>query len=319
MLAFEAMRLEVVIPTYNRADLLPVCLQSLLDAKVPDGMTVGITVVDNNSKDNTKEVIESWKARFNGRLQYLFEAKQGRSAALNCGITGSQSELIGYIDDDEEVDAAWYQTVHEAFGNADVDFIGGPYIPKWEQEPPEWLPHDHEGVIGLVDAGSQVIPYDEHYPGILMGGNAVVRRAAIEKVGLYMTSLGRTGARLLAGEDEDMYRRLLASGAKGLYLPHLKIYHLVPAARLTKKYYRQWSFWRGVSCGVLDRTQPQNVSYLLGVPRYLFGAATRGLLRWTTSHLRPRGEPSRTFTNELAIWDLAGFFYGKHFYKTESA
>ncbi len=313
------MRLEVVVPTYNRADLLPVCLRSLLAATIPDGLTVGITIVDNNSTDNTRAVVESWKANFGGRLNYIFEPVQGRSAALNAGITGSKSDLVGYIDDDEEIDRTWYQTVQHAFTSDDVAFIGGPYIPNWEKEPPAWLPSDHEGVIGLVDAGNEIIPYDENYPGILMGGNAVVRRAALERVGLYMTSLGRTGTRLLAGEDEDMYRRLLASGARGLYLPQLKIYHLIPASRLTKKYYRQWSFWRGVSCGVLDRTQPQNVSYLCGVPRYLFGAATRGLIRWTTAPLRGQLNSPGTFSNELAMWDLAGFFYGKHFYKTESA
>ncbi len=313
------MRLEVIIPTYNRAGLLPVCLKSLHAAPVPEGLSVGITVVDNNSKDDTAAVVESWKERFEGRLTYLFEKKQGRSAALNKGITGSKSDLVGFIDDDEEIDEAWYKTVSEAFTSSDVDFIGGPYIPNWEQKPPAWLPQTHQGVIGLVDAGSKIIPYDENYPGILMGGNAVIRRSAVEKVGLYMTALGRTGERLLAGEDEDMYRRLLASGAKGLYLPQLKIYHRIPAERLTKKYYRQWSFWRGVSCGVLDRTQPQNVSYLCGVPRYLFGDASRGLLRWTAAHLRAGMDSSRAFSNELAVWDLAGFFYGKHFYKTESA
>lgn len=312
------MRLEVVVPTYNRANLLPICLKSLQAATVPDGLTVGITVVDNNSRDNTREVVQSWKDRFGDRLRYLFEPTQGRSAALNAGITNSQSDLVGFIDDDEEIDKTWYQTVHYAFTTYDVDFIGGPYIPNWESEPPGWLPSDHEGVIGLVDAGNEIIPYDENYPGILMGGNSVIRRPALKNVGLYMTSLGRTGARLLAGEDEHMYRRLLASGAKGLYLPQLKIYHLIPASRLTKRYYRSWSFWRGVSCGLLDRTQPQPVTYFCGVPRYLFGTASRGLLRWTMAPLR-RTAASQTFSHELAIWDLAGFFYGKHFYKTESA
>jgi hypothetical protein len=32
-----------------------------------------------------------------------------------------------------------------------------------------------------------------------------------------------------------------------------------------------------------------------------------------------RAASSQTFSNELAMWDLLGFFYGKHFYKTESA
>src|SRR6476661_4962328 len=289
------MRLEVVVPTYNRADLLPVCLKSLQAATIPDGLSVGITVVDNNSDDNTREVVESWKEQLGERLRYVFERTQGRSAALNAGITASESDLVGFIDDDEEIDTTWYETVHHAFTNYDVDFIGGPYIPKWEREAPAWLPADHEGVIGLVDAGSEIIPYDEHYPGILMGGNAVIRRASIEKVGLYMTSLGRTGERLLAGEDEHMYRRLLESGAKGLYLPELKIYHLIPASRLTKKYYRRWSFWRGVSCGVVDRTQPQAVPYFCGVPRYLFGAASRGVVGWSTAPLR-RPASSQTFS-----------------------
>jgi glycosyltransferase involved in cell wall biosynthesis len=311
------MRLEVIIPTYNRAELLPVCLKSLRDARVPEGMTVCVTVVDNNSKDDTPAVVEDWKKHFDGRLQYIFEKQQGRSSALNAGITGSKSELVGFIDDDEEIDPTWYEVVYQTFTSREVDFIGGPYIPKWEADPPAWLPMNHEGVIGLVDAGDKVIPYDENYPGILMGGNAVIRRDAIEKVGLYMAELGRRGELLLAGEDEDMYRRLLATGAKGLYLPHLKVAHLIPASRLTKKYYRQWSFWRGVSCGVMDRTQPQKVTYLCGIPRYLFGDAARGMVRWTTGHLRSGVDASKRFSSELAIWDLAGFFYGKHFYKAD--
>jgi len=314
----EVMRLEVVIPTYNRSDLLPHCLRSLAVAAPPPGLKVGITVVDNNSTDGTRAIVESWTQQFAGRLSYLFEQEQGRSAALNKGIICSESDLVGFIDDDEEIDETWYQSVYEAFTEPEVDFIGGPYIPKWQMDPPAWLPPDHQGAIGLVDAGPEIIPYDENYPGILMGGNAVIRRSAIEKVGLYSTSLGRRGERLLAGEDEDMYRRLLASGARGQYLPHLKIYHLIPASRLTRKYYRQWCFWRGVSCGVLDRTQPQNVSYLLGIPRYLFGDATRGLLGWLTAPVRASIDSSKAFSHQLAIWDLAGFFYGKHFYEKDS-
>src|SRR5262249_31294146 len=103
------MRLEVVIPTYNRADLLPVCLRSLHAATVPAGLNVRITIVDNNSKDTTREVVESWKDRFNGRLSYVFERMQGRSAALNAGITASDSDLVVFIDDDEEIDETWYQ------------------------------------------------------------------------------------------------------------------------------------------------------------------------------------------------------------------
>src|ERR1041384_6907557 len=96
------MHLEVVIPTYNRADLLPVCLTSLQEATIPEGLTVGITVVDNNSKDNTRAVVESWKQQLGERLSYVFEGTQGRSAALNAGITSRESDPAARIADAAE-------------------------------------------------------------------------------------------------------------------------------------------------------------------------------------------------------------------------
>src|SRR6266542_1775781 len=107
-----------------------------------------------------------------------------------------------------------------------------------------------------------------------MGGNAVFTREVLQRVGPYSTSLGRSGTRLLSCEDEDMYQRLRAAGARGLYLPQLIVYHFIPRERLTKSYHRSWCFWKR--------------------------------------------EPASRFSNELSLWDLAGFFYGKHFYRPDS-
>ena len=64
------MRLDVIIPTYNRASLLPSALNSLLAAKVPPGLEVSITVVDNNSTDNTRTVVESFQQKFGDKIRY---------------------------------------------------------------------------------------------------------------------------------------------------------------------------------------------------------------------------------------------------------
>ena len=101
------MRLDVIVPTYNRHELLKLTLQSLLLADIPAGLTVGVTVVDNNSKDQTLQAVESFKESFSGRLNYIFERKQGRSPALNAGIAATNGELVGMIDDDEEIDRSW--------------------------------------------------------------------------------------------------------------------------------------------------------------------------------------------------------------------
>src|SRR6185369_11590229 len=144
------------------------------------------------------------------------------------------------------------------------------------------------------------------------GGNAVFTRGTLEKVGPYSTSLGRSGNRLLSCEDEDMYERLLAAGARGMYVPELIIHHFVPTERLTKRYHRTWCFWQSVSSAVLDRIRPQPTAYVLGVPRYFYGRALRGMFRVVSIT-----DPESRFSNELSLWELAGFFYGKHFYRSD--
>jgi glucosyl-dolichyl phosphate glucuronosyltransferase len=307
------MKLDVIIPTYNRQDLLPLALNSLFAAEIPPGLEVVVTVVDNNSTDATRAVVEEFQQKFGERIRYCFERQQGRSHALNAGVRATSGDLIGVIDDDEEIDADWYKTAFAAFVTKDVDFIGGPYVPRWSMSPPQWLPSNYGGVVGWVDGGEVEVPFDSNYPGILMGGNAVFKRAILLQVGLYSTWLGRTDKGLLSGEDEELYGRLLAGGAKGMYLPNLKIYHHVPPERLTKKYFRSWCFWRGVSLGLLERKRKQECPYLFGIPRWHYRSAARGLATSVASvFVRPKKEGD-AFASELALWDFLGLFYGKHF------
>ena len=148
---------------------------------------------------------------------------------------------------------------------------------------------------------------------MLMGGNAVIRRSMLARVGPYSVDLGRTpGGRLLSCEDEDMFTRLMGVGARGFYRPDLIIHHYVSPERLTKRYFRRWCFWRGVSQGTIDRRRRAEVPYLLGIPRYMVGVAVRGAFE-TMRSLFGGWDPARIFKNELAWWDLAGFIYGKHF------
>src|SRR5882762_1913875 len=177
------MQLDVIIPTYNRGELLRRTLASLLMAKRSAGSEIRVTVVDNNSADGTKNVVEELKLRFEGRLNYLLETRKGKSQALNSGIAASSAELIAMIDDDEEVSSDWFIAIDEAFRRDDVDFIGGPYLPRWEATPPAWLPRTHRGVIGWVENGSDLMPYTLKSEAILMGGNAVIRRLILEKIG----------------------------------------------------------------------------------------------------------------------------------------
>jgi len=188
------MRIDVILPTFNRATLLERTLESLRLAERPDGLDVHVLVVDNASTDATRALVHAHMNRFEGRLHYLFEPTPGKPHALNAGIAATGGDLIGLIDDDEEIAADWFTVIRRQFDERpELDFIGGKCLPRWEAPRPEWLGSQYLGVIGWVDPGPQQQVMDERYQGMLMGGNAVIRRRTLERAGPYSAALSRTG------------------------------------------------------------------------------------------------------------------------------
>jgi glycosyltransferase involved in cell wall biosynthesis len=309
-------KLDVVVPTYNRSELLRRTLSSLLRAPVPDGLDVTILVVDNNSKDDTRQVVEQMRAGTKRPLIYLRETKQGLSHARNAGLAAGTGEIIGFIDDDEEVDEHWFEVVAREFSDAATQFIGGPYLANCAVPMPAWLPTGYNGVIGVSEPRPRAL-FEAAFQGHLNGGNAVFRRTVFERVGVYDVRLGRSGKGLLSEEDAELYRRILGAGLRGFHVPELIIYHHIPASRLTRKYYRSWCYWRGVSHGVADRERQEAAAYLFGLPRYRIRQALSGLMAMPRN-LSAVGGSGAAFHRELALWDLLGFIRGKYFVRIES-
>lgn len=309
------MHLDVVVPTYNRSVRVCRTIQSLLDASVPDGHTVQILVVENNCRDDTSLRVGALATQHPGRLHLLREGSQGVSHARNAGIRAATGDLVGFIDDDERVVPNWVETAFAAFSSRpELSFIGGPYLPSWEAPAPEWLPASYPSAIGIKLGAPDDTPFGDPAAGMLMGGNAVVRRSVFELVGVFDVTLGRTDKGLLSSEDDDFYGRLMAAGLSGLFLPRLAIYHDIPAGRLTKDYHRRWCFGRGVSLGYRMRTLPPTEPLLLGLPRWQVRKAAAGVGRRLLGIVGVV-KAAEAFDAELAVWDLMGIAYGRYLWR----
>jgi len=98
--------LDIVVATYNREALLSRLLESIRIAEQPPGMRIRTIVVDNNSSDGTRALVERAQRGWRGILEYRFEPVQSKSAALNNGLSVVNADLVGMLDDDEEIELA---------------------------------------------------------------------------------------------------------------------------------------------------------------------------------------------------------------------
>ncbi len=264
-------RLTVIIATYNRSASLARTLDGLLCQTLPKDEWE-LVVVDNNSTDDTSariaEYIRENSALINVRT--FLETEQGISPARNRGMKEGFGEYFAFLDDDEVPAPDWAEVYVRFFDSRpDVAEAGGRMIPLYEYETPKWLSKYTEVLLsGRMDKGEKTRPFRKgEYP---FGGNIAFRRSTIEKYGMFSPTLGRTGKKLLGGEEKDYAYRLQAAGETIWYLPQSRIDHVIPRERLTRGFVVKLSKMVGTS----ERLRSLNVSRGAYVKR-LFSEAVK--------------------------------------------
>jgi glycosyltransferase involved in cell wall biosynthesis len=303
----EAIDVSVVVSTYNRCMLLPAALAGLL-AQDTNGIRYEILLVDNNSTDRTRDVVESYRANGATNLHYLFEPKQGVSHGRNTGITTARGPLIAFTDDDIVVGRDWVARIKQAFDeHPEVDFVGGKILPQWETPPPSWLTVEHWPPLALVDYGAAPFYVDGARPVCLLTANAAFRRAALEQVGMFSPDLQRVKDGVGSMEDQELEIRLCRAGRRGLYVPELVVVAPVQADRLTKEYHRRWHRGHGHFSALLREADTEkSQKRLFDVPGYLYRRAFCDWLKLVTRSLR--GRRDEAFLYEARLCFFAGFY-----------
>lgn len=223
---------SVVIPTRDRPELLSRCLDSVLACDYP-AERVEVSVVDNAPAGaGTRELVERLR-RSDGRVSYLLAPQPGSGSARNLGAQRASGELVAFVDDDVLVDRHWLAELAAGFRVApEVSCVTGLVVAAeldtWAQQLFEEYGGFGAGFEGAVlDVGGHrpedpLFPFN---PGILGSGNNVAfRRAALLDLGGYDACLGN-GTPARAGEDWELFLRLLRRGHTAVYHPSAIVHH----------------------------------------------------------------------------------------------
>lgn len=268
------MMISVILCTYNRCRSLAKALDSVAASELPDPVDWEVLVVDNNSSDQTREVVARFCQEHPRRFRYFFERQQGKSYALNSGVREAFGDVLAFMDDDVIVEPTWLRNLTGALGNCEWSGAGGRILPERPFVPPKWLSvEEHaQGALVIFDQGSQ--------PGQLSlppyGTNMAFRKSMFEKYGGFRTDLGPRPGSLIINEDIEFGLRLLNAGKRLRYEPSAIVYHAVPEGRLGKRYIRRWHFDKARSDIRLHGIPSETRWSVLGVPLIVF----RRLVRW---------------------------------------
>lgn len=294
------MNITIVLCTHNRCQSLAKALESVASSIVSDSIKWNILVVDNNSNDRTRSVVEDYCHRFPERFQYQFESRQGKSFALNAGILEAKGDILAFMDDDVQVDTHWLNNLAGVFLNENWAGAGGRILPEADFVPLAWMETGARYALaplaifdrGLVAGEIKEAPY---------GTNMAFRREMFLKHGLFRTELGPLpGSDIRHNEDSEFGSRLLAAGEHFWYEPSALVYHAVPEQRRQKEYFLAW--WHDKTRADIrqDGIPVDLRKNIAGVPLLLVGRICLWYFRWMLAFDRVH-----KFSCKLTVWRIA--------------
>lgn len=226
--------LTIIIPTKDRAKILPGLFESIRCLDQLDQLQPEIIVADNDSCDETQSLIRAIARDFPSEIQILEVTRRGKSAAMNDALTLAHGDYIAFLDDDVIVDREWLKTIHTFFQNRDYQAGQG----KIALHSPEADDPETRKLISLY----RTIPhldYDLDVEDVhsLNGANCFIARELLHRVGGFDERLGPGASG--TSEDVDLARRLSQIGIRIGYVRDCIVYHRIDRQRLCKNYFKQ--------------------------------------------------------------------------------
>jgi glycosyltransferase involved in cell wall biosynthesis len=295
---------SLVICTYNRADVLRDALHSAINQETGGRFTHEVIVVDNNSTDGTRAIVDEMARHAAIPVRYFFEPRQGKSFALNTALEALAGEFYSIVDDDFLLPSDWLAGIHDGIQrHLDASFYSGKVLPAWSDLPPSWLTRRHWSPVAMADYGDEEFLATSENQICLLA--STFRTSDVRAVGGYDVRLGVSGTRIGGVEDLEILQRLWRRGKHGVYLPTVEFRHRAEPERVTRRYHRRWHRGHGRSRAMMGDPAIEGAVTLLGVPRYMLRELVENVVRAIGNMLVGRTEAA--FSAEARLWFIVGY------------
>lgn len=213
---------SIIIPTYNRADMICDCLNSLQAAVNKSDLEV---IVVDSSDDNTAAVV---KNNFPEVNLISLDKQTFPGEARNIGVKNSSSEILAFIDSDCEADKNWLvkgmNKIKEGY-----DIIGGPV--------------KNANPTNLISMADYLLTFKDFLPGapcrevdFLPSCNLICKKSDFNKIGGFPSGIP-------VAEDTIFSFKAVKNRLRLLYDPEVAIFHF-NRTRFTEFLSHQYRFGR---------------------------------------------------------------------------
>lgn len=232
--------ISICVCTYQRPKQLDQLLNAL-DQQATNGLfKFSIVVVDNDSRESARSIVESSAERLSVPIIYKVEPRQNIAVARNACVEMASGELVAFIDDDEEPVNDWLLNLYQVLVKHAADGVLGPVFPKFEDTAPSWAVKGKVFQRPSFDTGMVI-----HW-SITGTGNVLIKREVLLEVeGPFNPQLGA------GGEDTDFFRRAVSRGRVFVWSAEAVCYERVPPERTRVAFQLRRALLRGkvASCG----------------------------------------------------------------------
>jgi glucosyl-dolichyl phosphate glucuronosyltransferase len=224
--------ISIIIPTYNRSDMISITLDSFLAQTYPKEQ-LEIIVCNNNSNDRTQIILEEY-AKKNNNITILFEARQGVHYARNSAAKRARGDILYFTDDDMIADKYLLENLISIFINdASVGTATGKVLPHWEMTPPRWVKENLiNSWLSLIDLGDKSFT-DKNDFGVYSCHQAIRRDIFFNSGGFNPEN---TAGIWIGDGETGLNIKIKELGSSFAYIGNAVIHHIIPPTRMTQSY-----------------------------------------------------------------------------------